>query len=116
MGQLHALGASAVLVAVVAVGLATGVFALRGGSPWVDRLRLGLTLIIGAQVLFGVVVFLTGARPGELLHVLYGVVALALLPLATTFATEAPARDRAWVLVAACILLLPLLWRLAATG
>jgi hypothetical protein len=116
MGQLHALGANAVIVAILFTGLAAAVIALRGGSPWTDRLRLGLTGLIGLQVLGGALVLLGGGQPGETLHLLYGAVGLVVLPAAGSFAESAPPPDRAWVLLVACGLLLLLAWRLASTG
>ena len=116
MTQLHSLGTSIVLGAVLATaGLAT-LAALRAGSPWVERLRLGLSLIIGLQALTGVLLLLAGVRPRETLHLLYGAAALAILPLAGTLASEAPPRPRAWALVGACLLMLVVVWRLASTG
>jgi hypothetical protein len=116
LAQLHGIGATAVLVAIVAIGVLAALIALRGGSPWTDRLRVVLTVIIGLQVAIGALAYLTGERPAEWLHLLYGVAALAILPLAASFASEAPPQDRAWVLVAACATLLLLAWRLASTG
>ena len=116
MDELHAAGASVATGAVVLVGLAAAVLALRGGSPWVDRLRLGLTGLIGLQTLVGALLLVGGARPAETLHLLYGAVGLLVLPAAGSFASEAPPPDRAWVLVAACGVLLLLAWRLASTG
>ena len=116
MAQLHSISATLVLGAVVLAGLAASVIAMRGGSHWTDRLRIGLTLVIGLQVLLGIVLFVSGARPTESLHLLYGLAALALLPLAGTFGSEAPPRPRAWILAAACLILLAIAWRLASTG
>lgn len=116
MAQLHSIGATVVLAAVVLTALAATLIATRGGSRWTDRLRMGLALVIGLQVLVGVALFATGARPRESLHLLYGLAMLAVLPLAGSFASEAPPRPRAWVLVAACLILLVLAWRLASTG
>ena len=116
MAPLHNVGASVVLAAVIATGLAAILIAIRGGSPWTDRLRSGLTVVIGLQVLVGLVLFATAARPRESLHLLYGLAALAILPLAGTFASEAPPRPRAWVLAVSCLVLLVITWRLASTG
>ncbi len=116
MPHLHGLGASIVLGAVVVIGLLATVVALRGGSPWIDQLRRALTVVLGLQVATGVVLFVSGARPHESLHLLYGLVVIAILPLAGAFGSEAPPRPRAWVLVGACLLLLVVAWRLASTG
>jgi len=116
MTQLHSLGASIVLGALLVTMTLATLAAVRAGSPWVDRLRIGLNLIIGLQALTGVLLLLAGVRPHETLHLLYGAAALAILPLAGTFASEAPPRPRAWVLVGACLLLLVIAWRLASTG
>ena len=116
MAQLHSIGASIVLGAVVVTGLAAVLIAKRGGSHWTDRLRIGLTVVIGLQVLAGLALFATAARPRETLHLLYALAALAILPLAGAFASEAPPRPRAWVLATACLILLVIAWRLASTG
>jgi len=116
MAQLHSLGASIVLGAVVVTALLATLVGLRGGSPWTDQLRGALTVFIGLQMATGVVLFVSGARPHESLHLLYGLVAIAILPLAGSFASEAPPRPRAWVLAGACMLLLIVAWRLASTG
>ena len=116
MTQLHSAGASLVLGAVVLVGIAAILIAMRGGSSWTNRLRVGLTVLIGLQVVAGLASLASGNRPNESLHLLYGLAALAILPLAGTFASEAPPPARAWVLAAACLVLLVIAWRLASTG
>jgi hypothetical protein len=116
MVDLHHVGATLVLAAVVATGLASAFLALRGGSQWTERLRIGLTAVIGLQVAAGALELATGARPTEGLHLLYGLAALGVLPLAANFASDAPPGARAWVQVAACAVLLLLAWRLASTG
>jgi hypothetical protein len=116
MVDLHHLGATLVLAAVVVTGLASATFALRGGSQWTERLRVGLTAVIGLQVAAGALELATGARPAEGLHLLYGIAALGVLPLAANFAGDATPGARAWVQVAACGVLLLIAWRLASTG
>lgn len=103
-------------MAIAAIGLIAVGAALRGGAAWIDRLRIGLTMLIGLQVVAGLIVLATGARPAEGLHFLYAIAALGLLALAGTFGSEAPPRPRAWILAAACAVLLLLAWRLASTG
>jgi len=116
MAQVHAFGASIVLGALLVTGGIAVAAAARGGSPWIDRLRRGLTIVIGLQAVTGALLFIAGDRPRESLHLLYGLAALAILPLAGAFAGEAPLRPRAWVLGGACLLLLVVAWRLASTG
>ena len=116
MGSLHAAGGTVVAVVSAGIGLIAAIAALRGGSGWIDRLRVGLLGLIGLQILAGLIVLAMGSRPAEGLHFLYALAAFAILPLAGTFGAEAPARPRAWILVAACALLTLLAWRLASTG
>jgi peptidoglycan/LPS O-acetylase OafA/YrhL len=116
MVQLHALGATIVLCAIVITAAAAAVLALRGGSRWTDPIRYVLTAVIGLQLAMGGLLYLAGGRPREELHLLYGLAALALLPVAGSFASQAPPRPRAWVLAATCVVLLLVAWRLASTG
>jgi heme A synthase len=116
MATLHAIGALAVFVTIVLAILAAAGAALRGGAGWVDRLRTGVLAVVALQAAIGAVTYLGGSRPAEPLHLVYGLAAIAVLPLAGTFAAEAPPRPRAWVLVVALATLLLLTWRLASTG
>jgi heme A synthase len=116
MAVLHAAGALVVFAVTALAMLAAAVAGVRGGARWVDALRVGVTALVVIQAAIGALTYLTGARPGEPLHLLYGVAATAVLPLAASFATEAPPRPRAWVLAIALGILLILLWRLATTG
>ncbi|HVL64862.1 MAG TPA: hypothetical protein VM573_06795, partial [Actinomycetota bacterium] len=63
----------------------------------------------------GVVAF--GERPPEdRLHLLYGGMALAVLPFASFFSSEAPPPTRARVFIVAGVVLSGFAWRAAATG
>jgi hypothetical protein len=114
--MLHVAGALIVFAAAVLATVAAGAAGLRGGARWVDALRVGVTALVLAEAAIGAVAYLTGARPAEALHLVYAAAAVALLPLAATFASEAPPRPRAWVFALALGVLLILLWRLASTG
>src|SRR5438874_280798 len=59
MAQLHSLGASTVLGAVLVTGVVGAVAALGGGSTWIDQLRRGLTVFIGLQVATGVALYVS---------------------------------------------------------
>jgi hypothetical protein len=115
---LHGTLGFLILVAGLLFALVGGITAWlgRGGDAWVVRLRLVLEGILVVQVLVGAVVFISGARPTEWLHFVYGVAILAVIPLATTFASEAPPRARSGVLAVAGVVILLLAWRLLSTG
>lgn len=117
MSQLHAWSAVAVLAvfALVAVAGASAAVAGRGFAAveWLRRAGIGVAAI---AVLAGAFAYLTGARPAELLHLLYAVALLGALPLGATFAEEAPPTARAGVLGGAAAIGLILAWRLFATG
>lgn len=113
---MHAIGALVVFVTVALAAIAAGVAGLRGGAPWIDTLRTGVLAVVVGEAGIGAATYLTGSRPAEPLHLVYGLAVIAVLPLAATFASEAPPRPRAWVLVVALAVLLLLVWRLASTG
>jgi 4-amino-4-deoxy-L-arabinose transferase-like glycosyltransferase len=117
MTQLHSALALPVLLAVAAFALASVLAAWldRGHAPlqyarWV--LGAGLAL----EVLFGVIAYLGGSRPAEALHLIYGIAVVAVLPLASTFAADAPPRARSGVMALAGLVMLLLIWRLLSTG
>ncbi len=117
MSQLHS--AMALPVVVVALAFTLGAVLVT----WLDRghaalLRarwvLGAGLI--AQVVLGAIVYRGGARPTEMLHLLYGLAVLGVLPLASSFAAEAPPRARSGVMLVAGLVVMLLVWRLLSTG
>ena len=56
MVELHAIGALVVMVAAGLFTVATGVIALRGGSPLLEWLRRAMLVLIGIQVAIGAVI------------------------------------------------------------
>lgn len=83
---------------------------------WLESLRKGVTVALAVQVMLGVLTYAGGFRPKESLHVVYGVVALLVLPAAGAFASEAPPRARSGTLGLGGAVTLVVLWRLFATG
>ncbi len=75
---------------------------------------MGASLVV--QVLVGVLLYVGGSRPLEPLHLLYGVAILAVLPLASSFAADAPPRPRSGVRAVAGLMVVLLAWRLLSTG
>ena len=117
LADLHGIGTLVTLLAIVAFGLAmAGIALLDRFSGWLPRLRTGLLVVIGLQVLLGAATWLSGDRPAQDLHLLYGAGLLVLLPLAGSFAEDAPPRDRAAVFAIAAVVGVLLIWRLLSTG
>jgi hypothetical protein len=116
MAELHGLGASLVLGAAMLLAIGSALLVRRGGSIWVDRGRIVVLALVATESLLGALAWLGGDRALEALHYLYGVAALATLPLAATFASDAPPRARAALVAVASLVLTVLAWRLASTG
>lgn len=86
---------------------------------WHEGARILAGVVLGAFVVqsgIGLVVLIGGEEPQEGLHILYAVGLVAVLPLALTFASEAPRRSRSAVLAVAGVAALLLAWRLLVTG
>lgn len=117
MIQLHAWLGPALIAASLAVAVIAGIVALLGrGAGWIEHVRIGLTVAVAVEIALGAVLYATGDRPAETLHLVYGVVALGALPFASSFASEAPPRPRYVVLAFAALVTAGVLWRLTATG
>lgn len=118
MNEAHALvGQVAILLglaaAVWSVALVTtrrtpGTFFL-GGVLW-------LFAAIALAAALGVVMVVSGRQLADGLHVVYGILALAVLPSAALIASGRPARERSIVVVVGAIVLVILLARLFQTG
>jgi hypothetical protein len=118
LSQAHALvGQIAIVLAVIAAIWSVVLAITRrpvgslflGNAVWV-----GLAVVLAAVL--GAATAVLVAPPGDALHVVYGILAVALLPGATLIASSRPADDRAVVAVAASIVLVILLFRLLQTG
>jgi hypothetical protein len=84
--------------------------------PWFDVVGKGLVALLAVQLVLGLLAYSSGGRPEEFLHVLYGAAALAVLPLARSFASEAPSRARAGTMAVAAAGMLALVWRAFSTA
>jgi hypothetical protein len=117
MTEAHAVGSVVVLVAAAGF-FVFALYSARTGahSGLLMRFRVGLIGITAVQLALGALLYATGERPAESLHILYGVAALAAIPLAATFALEAPPKARAGALAAGAGLMLAMIWRLWVTG
>lgn len=119
MAEIHGLAARvtllvAILIAAWSIGLAIArrpiPTLLQGGLVWA-------VVLIAVSGLLGVLVALVARPPADPLHVVYGLLALAVLPGAWGIARHgSDARRPVIVLVIAAIVLLVLLFRLFQTG
>ena len=117
MAGLHVIGSVVSLVAAGMLVVGAGVAALSDRGHGAIRPLVGLVLgVFVTQSLLGLVLLLGGGAPSEGLHLLYGIGLVIVIPLARSFAAEAPDRARSGVLAVAGILALALAWRLFATG
>ena len=117
MAQVHAaFGVSLIVLTGVFTVAAAVAGATAGGGIWLERSRLVVTGLLAAQVLLGLVSYAAGGRPGENLHLVYGLAAVSFLPFAGFFAAEAPPKPRSWVLAGGGLLTLGVLFRSWATG
>ena len=87
----------------------------RPAGRWFDRLLAVVVLMITLAAAAGAVTFAQGPGPGDGLHLVYGVVAILLLPLARSLRSGASRRD-ALLMLGASALLGGVLFRLFTTG
>ena len=118
MESLHGLVAQLVLVLAVigaawTVGLAV---ARRTGGPMLYGELVWIVLAIAVAGLIGIVIAISAAPPRDALHVLYGLLAGAALPLAALVARDRPPRQRTAILAIALVVLLILVVRMFQTA
>lgn len=118
LGFLHGFGARALLAYAVALGI-WGTYRyfrnqeLGGGFRASYLIMAGLTALQG---LLGLATFLLGARPTELLHVVYGIFAVIFLPGAYLYAQGGSRRREAVILAGAAWIVSIAYFRGIATG
>jgi hypothetical protein len=116
--EVHGLlGRLAIVLTLVAGGWAIGLAAARRvpGRLFVGNL-VWVVLAVAAAALTGAAVLLSSGPPADALHLLYGLLALALLPAAALVSAARPARQQAAAMAIACVVLAILLFRLVQTG
>jgi hypothetical protein len=118
LDEIHRLLAY-VAVVIIAAGIGWSlllVFAGRAGGPAFERFQAAAVSVLFIGAASGLVMLATGARPAEGLHLLYAIVAIALIPLARAFLGRANARAAGALLVAAFVVLGGIVYRLYTTG
>ena len=118
MSEAHALvGLLALVLGVVAAIWSGGLLLFRRplGTLYLGSLAW-LLAVIGLAAILGAATALSSAPPDDLLHVVYGAFALAVLPGAAFVASDRPERQQVIVATVAVVVLLILLFRLLQTG
>lgn len=88
----------------------------RGGGPAFEKFQAAVAALLVVSAASGVVLFASGARPADLLHLLYALIAIALIPLARSFLGRATGRGADAVLLAAFAGIGAVAYRLFTTG
>lgn len=115
---IHRLLAYAI-VAVTVAGIGWSVLLVvagRVGGPAFERFQAAVVSLLVVSAASGLVLLAIGARPADGLHLLYAIVAIALIPLARSFLGRATGRRAAVLLLAAFVVLGGLVYRLFTTG
>ena len=118
MDALHRLLADgAVIGAVIGIGWsAILVITRRTGGPAFERLQAFIVAVLIVGAASGLVMFATGARPADGLHLLYAVIAIGLIPLARSFLGRSGGLRPAALLLVAFVVMGAVLYRLFTTG
>ncbi len=113
--QLLAYGAVAITVAGIGWSLLL-VFAGRAGGPAFERFQAAVVSVLLVGAASGLVLLAAGGRPADGLHLLYSIVAIALIPLARSAVGRASGRGPAALLLVAFVVLAGVTYRLFTTG
>jgi hypothetical protein len=106
------------VLVVVLVGIEAAWRLRRGSSPGSAASRLDglLLLVLAVTVAGGLGLLLGGARPRELLHFVYAVLAIGAVPVATSVSAPWGPRRQAIVTLLGALVALVAILRLFATG
>jgi hypothetical protein len=107
---------SVVAMAGVAVEGAGRAFLRRPPGRFAAATRGAAVVVVGMTMAGGVAMLVRGDRPGELLHFVYSVLALALVPFADSLAAHASPRRRGLARLLGALVALGVIARLFATG
>jgi hypothetical protein len=113
----------AALALVTAVGAAAGVLAgawalatRSSGILWLDRFLLVVLAAAALAGLVGLLLLVTGGHPQDPLHIVYGVLVVAIVPATRYVSRGWTERRQAAALAVAFLVSIGVLWRLLMTG
>lgn len=118
LGAIHRLLAYGAVAAAV-VGIVWSILLVALGRPGGVRFEQAQAAVVSVFLVAAVsggLLLLTGSRPGEDLHLVYTVVAIAIIPLARSFLGRTSPRRAAAMLVVAFVVLGAVTYRLFTTG
>ncbi|MEO6579459.1 MAG: hypothetical protein ABIO99_11255 [Candidatus Limnocylindria bacterium] len=118
LDAIHRLIAYAAVVITV-VGIAWSIrlaFAGRGGRLPPEQFQAAVVSLLLVGSASGAILLASGARPRDGLHLLYALIALALVPLVRSFVGRAGGRGAALLLMAGFVALGAVLYRLFTTS
>lgn len=118
LDAIHRLLAYAAVAAAV-VGIVWSIVLVARRRPGGERFEQAQAAVISVFLIAAVsggLLLLTGSRPGEGLHLVYTVVAIAVIPLARSFLGRTSARAAAALLLVAFVVLGAVTYRLFTTG
>ena len=107
---------------ILTVGIAAvvwGIVTVRRNQPFTEGFRgLLYTLAFSGleQAILGVVLFAAGCRPNNMLHLVYGLIALVGVPLAFAYTSEELNKRDMQVLAFASFAITAAAWRAISTG
>jgi hypothetical protein len=118
VAQLHQLLAIASALLVLLVGLEAAWRAVHRSLPGLHVAQLEglLTIVLVVAAAGGLGLLVGGARPRELLHFVYGVIAIGAIPIADSLTRQADPRPRAIATLIGALVSLVVILRLFGTG
>lgn len=118
MDAIHRLIAYAAVAGVVGgVGwsVALAISGRSGGAAF-ERFQAAVVSLVVVEAAGGLLLLAAGARPANGLHLLYAVIAIALIPLARSFLGRGSGRGATALVLVAFVVLGAVVYRLFTTG
>lgn len=118
MDAIHRFLAYAVVAAVI-VGVASAAVLARAGrtgGPRFEQYQAAVVSFVIVGAASGLLLLVSGQRPTDGLHLLYAVIAIAIIPLARSFLGRRRDRGANVLLLVAFVVLGAVVYRLFTTG
>jgi hypothetical protein len=88
----------------------------RTGGPKFEQYQAAVVSLVIVGAASGLLLLAAGSRPGDGLHLLYALIAIALIPLARSFLGRMRGRGPSALLLGAFVVLGAVVYRLFTTG